>query len=94
MGRRLTELYREAGLEDIGVEARAGLYRASDSRRTVRLDLIRSMRPVILELGLAKQRELNELDQALRVHLDDPRTLVMPHLSFLAGGRKPRAWPP
>ncbi len=89
IGRRLTELYREAGLEDIGVEARAGVYRASDSRRTVRLDLIRSMRPMILELGLAEQRELDQLDQALRLHLDDPRTLVLPHLSFLAWGRKP-----
>jgi len=47
IGRRLTELYREAGLQDIGVEARAGIYRAGDTRRTVRLDLVRSMRPVI-----------------------------------------------
>jgi hypothetical protein len=27
----------------------------------------------------------------VREHLDDPRTLVMPHLSFLAWGRKPEA---
>ena len=26
---------------------------------------------------------------AVRSHLDDPRTLVMPHLTFLAWGRKP-----
>jgi ubiquinone/menaquinone biosynthesis C-methylase UbiE len=32
IGRRLAELYRHAGLRDIGVEARAGLYRAGDSR--------------------------------------------------------------
>jgi len=25
----------------------------------------------------------------VREHLDNPRTLVMPHLSFLAWGRKP-----
>ena len=89
IGRRLTGLYRDAGLEDIGVEARAGIYRAGDSRRTVRLDLIRSMRPAILEFGLADDRELDQLDQAVRAHLDDPRTLVMPHLSFLVWGRKP-----
>ena len=89
----LTELYREAGLEDIGVEARAGVYRARDSRRTVRAELVRSMRPMILEMGLADERELDELDRAVRGHLDDPRTLVMPHLSFLAWGRKPAAWP-
>ena len=89
IGRRLAELYREQGLEDIGVEARAGVYRAGDSRRTVHLDLIRSMRPVILELGLADERELDQLDRAVRGHLDDPGTLVMPHLSFLVWGRKP-----
>ena len=89
IGRRLTQLYREAGLQDIGVEARAGIYRAGDTRRTVRLDLVRSMRPAILKLGLAGQRELDELDRVVREHLDDPGTLVMPHLSFLAWGRKP-----
>jgi ubiquinone/menaquinone biosynthesis C-methylase UbiE len=94
IGRRLTELYREAGLEDIGVEARAGVYRARDSRRTVRADLVRSMRPMILEMGLADERELDELDRTVREHLDDPRTVVMPHLSFLAWGRKPEARPP
>jgi SAM-dependent methyltransferase len=89
IGRRLTELYRQAGLVDIGVEARASVYRSSDTRRTVRLELVRSMRPAILELGLAGERELDELDRAVREHLDDPRTLVMPHLTFLAWGRKP-----
>ena len=93
IGRRLTELYREAGLEDIGVEARAGVYQATDSRRTVRADLVRSMRPMILEVGLADERELDELDRTVREHLDDPRTLVMPPLSFLAWGRKPEAGP-
>ena len=78
IGRRLTELYREAGLEDIGAEARAGVYRASDSRRTIRPDLVRSMRPMILGIGLADERELNELDRAVREHVDDPHTLVMP----------------
>ena len=36
IGRRLTELYRQAGLQDIAVEGRAGVYRAGDTRRTVR----------------------------------------------------------
>lgn len=89
VGRRLTELYRQAGLAEIGVEARAGIYRAADSRRTVLADLVRSLHPVILELGLADRDELEELDRAVRVHLDSPRTLVMPHLSFLVWGRKP-----
>jgi SAM-dependent methyltransferase len=89
IGRRLTELYGAAGLEDIGVEARTGVYRARDSRRTIRPDLVRSTRPMILDMGLAGERELDELDRAVREHLDDPRTLVLPHLTFLVWGRKP-----
>ena len=92
IGRRLTALYRAAGLDDIGVEARAGVYRSSDSRRAVRPDLVRSMRPMILDMGLAEERELDEIDRAVREHLDDPRTIVMPHLTFLVWGRKPEAW--
>jgi ubiquinone/menaquinone biosynthesis C-methylase UbiE len=89
IGRRLAELYRRAGLKDIGVEARARVYRAGDSRRMVGPDLVRSLHPVIIRLGLADQEELNALDRAVRAHLDDPHTLVMPHLSFLTWGRKP-----
>jgi SAM-dependent methyltransferase len=89
IGRRLPELFRQAGLIDIGVEAKADIYPAGHSRRTVRPDLVRSMRPKILERGIASERELDELDQAVREHLDDPHTLVLPHLLFLAWARKP-----
>jgi SAM-dependent methyltransferase len=90
IGRRLTELYREAALEEIGVEARASIHPAGDSRRTIRLDLVRSLRPVILERGLADERELDELDRAARAHLASPQTLTMPCLFFLAWGRRPK----
>jgi len=93
IGRRLPELYREAGLEDIGVEARAPIHPAGNTRRTVRLDLVRSMRPTILERGLADEQELDELDRAVREHLADPNTLIMPALYFLAWGRRPTASP-
>jgi len=89
IGRRLAELYRQAGLQEIGVEARARVCHPGDSRRTIGPDLVRSIHPVIVRLGLADQAELDALDRAVRIHLDDPRTLVMPHLSFLAWGRKP-----
>jgi hypothetical protein len=57
----------------------------------VRLDLIRSMRAKILERGIASAQEPDEVDQAVRAHLDDPHTLVMPHLLIQACGRKPLA---
>jgi len=88
-GRRMAELYRQAGLEDVIVEVRAGVYPAGHSRRTIRADLVRSMRSQIVEMGLADQQELEELDTAARKHFEDPDVLVMPGLYFLAWGRKP-----
>ncbi len=89
IGRRLPELFRQAGLAEIGVEAKADIYPAGHSRRTVRADLVRSMRPKILAAGIATDRELDEVDHAVREHLSNPDTLMMPHLLFLAWGRKP-----
>jgi SAM-dependent methyltransferase len=89
VGRRLTDLYRQAGLTDIEVAVHAPAYPAGHSRRTVLPDLVRSLRPIILELGLCDERELAELDRAVRAHLADPRTLMMPHLLVVAWGRKP-----
>jgi len=89
IGRRVAELFRAAGLEDVEVDATARVYPAGHSRRTIRLDLMRSMRPQILELGLASEAELDHLDAAARAHLDNPRTVVMPHLFCLTSGRKP-----
>jgi len=76
---------------EIGVEATADIYPPGHPRRTIRMDLVRSMRPRILERGLAGERELEELDRAAREHLDDPETLVLPHLLFLTWGRQPLA---
>jgi ubiquinone/menaquinone biosynthesis C-methylase UbiE len=89
IGRRVPELLRRAGLEQVEVEARVQMYPHGNSRRTIRLDLVQSMRPQVLEMGLAAAAELDELDAAARAHLDDPRTVVMSGLVFLTWGRKP-----
>ena len=44
---------------------------------------------MILELGLSDERELAELDRAVREHLADPRTLTLAHLLVVTWGRKP-----
>lgn len=93
IGRRLAELYRAAGLEEVGVVAHANVYPPGHSRRMVLPDLTRSLYPIIIERGLADERELAEVDRAVREHLADPCTLVMPHLLFAAWGRKPAAAP-
>jgi ubiquinone/menaquinone biosynthesis C-methylase UbiE len=89
LGRRMAELYRQAGLDDVTVEARAGVYPPGHSRRTIRADLVRSMRPQILDMGLADEQELDQLDAQVRKHFDNPDTVVMNHLMFIARGRKP-----
>jgi ubiquinone/menaquinone biosynthesis C-methylase UbiE len=87
-GRRLGELYRQAGLEEVTVEVRAAVCPAGHSRRTLQADLIRALRPQITEMGLVDERELDQLDVAARRHLQNPETVVMPCLNFLAWGRK------
>jgi hypothetical protein len=89
IGRRLAELYRAAGLVDVKVEAQADVYPHGHTRRTVRVDLIRSMRPHAVEIGLATEQELDELIDAALAHLDNPEVVVMPSLAFLVSGRKP-----
>ena len=91
IGRRLGELYRQAGLEDVGLEARAGVYPPGHSRRTIGADLIRAMRPQLLALGAADETELDSLDAIAREYLANPAVVVMPSLTFLAWGRKPSA---
>jgi hypothetical protein len=83
IGRRIAELFRSAGLTDVAVEARAPVYPVGHSRRTIRADLVRSMRPHVLRLGLASEAELDELDAAARAHLTDPGTITISALLFL-----------
>jgi hypothetical protein len=89
MGRRVAELYRAAGLVDIQVGTSAEVYPKGHTRRAIRLDLLRSMRPFILELGLATGTELDQLFADAFTHLDDPDVVLMPCVNFLVSGRKP-----
>ena len=89
MGRRVAELYRAAGLVDVHVETRAEVYPKGHTRRTIRVDLLRSMRPFIVELGLATDAELDQLFADALAHLDDPDVVLMPSVNFLVSGRKP-----
>jgi len=84
LGRRLPHLFRSAGLDSIGVEARTDVYPADHPQRTVLPDLLRAVHPKIITRGLAGEAELGALDTAARRHLADPDTLVVPVTYFLA----------
>ncbi len=58
IGRRVPEPFRQAGLADVGVEATVQMYPPGNCRRTSRLDLVQSMRPQVLETGLASASDL------------------------------------
>jgi SAM-dependent methyltransferase len=88
MGRHVPGLFRQAGLTEVEAEVRAELYPAGHSRRTIRLDLVRSMRAKIVTHEIASEQELDDLDRTIRAHLDDPDTLMIPNLYFLVWGRK------
>jgi hypothetical protein len=89
IGRRLHQLLGAAGVLDIGVEARADVPPAGHPRRTVILDILQAMRSKVIERELLSSAELDRLDCHAREHLANPHTLIMPHLSFMAWGRKP-----
>jgi SAM-dependent methyltransferase len=93
IGRRLHQLLDDAGVVDIGIEARADVRPAGHPRRTVMLDLVRAMRSKVIAAGLLTAHEHEQLDRRARAHLAAPGTIVVPYLSFLAWGRVPEAIP-
>jgi hypothetical protein len=89
IGRRVPELFRQAGLDDVQVEARVQMYPPGNSRRVIRADLVGAMRPQVLDMGLATATELDKLDSAARAHIQDPHTIAISGLLYLIWGRKP-----
>jgi SAM-dependent methyltransferase len=89
IGRRLPTLLREAGMVDVGVEARANMYPPGHTRRLILPDLVRSISRIIIDEGFLSAAELDELDQAVRAHLANPDVLALDGLFFLAWGQKP-----
>jgi hypothetical protein len=84
----VAELYRNAGLADVNVDARVAVYPVGHSRRTIRADLVRAMHPQIIDMGLADENELDQIDTAVRNHLANPDVVVVQGMNFLVWGRK------
>jgi hypothetical protein len=62
----------------LGVEARVELQPLGLSRRTIRVDLVRSMRAKIVAQEIDNERSWTNSIEPPREHLADPFTLVMP----------------
>jgi SAM-dependent methyltransferase len=91
LGRRLPELFRDAGLVDVRVRAMADAYPVGHAWRTLNLDLMRSLRPKILEGELLAEPELDDLQRAASDHVADAATVTMPFVLFSVWGRRPAA---
>jgi hypothetical protein len=72
IGRRMPGAFRAAGLAAVGVQVRADLFPVGHPQRTLLPDLARNLRRKPLDRGLFDEWQLDELDRAVREHLDDP----------------------
>jgi ubiquinone/menaquinone biosynthesis C-methylase UbiE len=88
VGRKLPRLLRAAGLLEVRVNPIVHVYPPGHGRRNILLDFAENLSQRILARALIGERELTELKEALREHLDDPDTLVVSHLFIQAWGRK------
>ena len=71
------------------------MYPVGNSRRTIRLDLMRSMRSPVLEMGVASTAELDELDAAAlgAFRRDLARSLNNLHTGWPTRAGGTRRWP-
>src|SRR5262245_47479235 len=89
IGRRLPELLRGAGLENVQYKVHVDVAMRGGHRRTHLISLLDSLREQVTKLGLLTEHELARHRQTLATHLDDPNTVVIDKLLVQAWGRKP-----
>jgi ubiquinone/menaquinone biosynthesis C-methylase UbiE len=90
VGRRLPELLRNAGAQDIELATHVDVAAPGEYRRMHLVSLLDSVRDKILSAGLLDETALRRHREALIAHLDDPATTVIDKLLVQAWGRKPR----
>lgn len=89
IGRKLPRLLREAGLDEVHANPLVHVYPPGHGRRNILLEFAENLSQRVIAEALAGERELADLKDELRKHLDDPGTLVVSHLFFQSWARKP-----
>jgi ubiquinone/menaquinone biosynthesis C-methylase UbiE len=89
IGRRLPELLRTAGLENVQYKVHVDVAALGGYRRKHLLSLLDSLREKIMTLGLLTHDEFTKHKELLTRHLDNPNTIVIDKLLAQAWGRKP-----
>jgi SAM-dependent methyltransferase len=88
-GRRLPELLRLAGLEDVQCKVHVDAVQPGAYRRKHLLSLLQSLHDKIVSLKLLTDKELTAHKDALAEHLDNPETIVIDQLLVQAWGERP-----
>lgn len=89
--RQLPTLLRDGGFMNVETEVHARLAQVGEPRRMQLLSLIASIREPLLRQSTCSPEELDAMVSALRSHLEDPNTIVMPGLVVQSWGYKPVA---
>lgn len=89
IGRRIHGLFREAGVEDIRVDAIMHVYPPGHDRRPILRDFINNVRDRLIAGGFITRTELERDMADLERHLADPKALVTSHMFFRLTGRVP-----
>jgi len=89
IGLRVPRMLGESGLAEVRVNPLIHAYPPAHARRMLVLEFVENARQRILDKDLIGEVELNDLMAALRLHLEDPGTLVVSSLFIQAWGRIP-----
>jgi SAM-dependent methyltransferase len=90
VGRRLPDLLRQAGVQDVQSRVTTALPGPQEYRRTHLLSLIDSIRDKVISSGAMAEGELEHHCAALESHLTDPNTLLIDKLLIQCWGHRPQ----
>jgi SAM-dependent methyltransferase len=89
IGRRTHSLFREAGVQDIHVDAVLHVHPTGHERRPILRDFINNVRDQLIDGHFIEGDELHRDMAELEGRLDDPNTLVTSYTFFRLIGRVP-----
>lgn len=89
IGRRLPELLRTAGIQNVQVKVSISTPMLGDYRRTHLISLIDSVHDKVIAMKLLDWTELRRHRDALLRHLSDPATTIIDKLLVQSWGQKP-----
>jgi SAM-dependent methyltransferase len=89
VGRRMPDLLRAAGIEDVQVDGHIRVWRPGDWFHRLSLYMTALLRERILASGLVSESELDSLLAEIEAHLDRPDSLTQNATLIQAWGRKP-----